>query len=133
MAGGRPSDYRSEYCDEIIEFMKEGKHVIQFAAHVGTHKATVYRWAQEHEEFRDALSTAQGASAAWWINLHQNTAAGIVGGNATLIIHMLKNKDKAEFGDQQTIEVKGDAVNALANLSSETLAAMAKDLSNGKI
>lgn len=132
MPGGRPTDYKPEYCQEIIEFMKTGKHVIQFAAHIGVAKSSIYEWAKADEQFSDALKKAQSASAAWWINLHQLTASGDTNGNPTLIIHMLKNKDKAEFGDQQTVEVKGEAVNALANLSSDTLAAIAKDLSNGK-
>lgn len=142
MPGGRPSDYKPEYCEQIVEYMSQGKHVIQFAAKVGTSKATVYRWADEHPEFRDALNDAQAASAAWWIDLHQDTASGKGRGdieqsgnrrlgNPTLIIQMLKNKDK-EFCETQSAELKVDVDNNLSGVSVELLTALAKELSGNK-
>ena len=59
MTAGRPTDYRPEYCDEVVSFMADGKHVIEFAAHVGVAKSTVYKWAEELPEFSDALKKAQ--------------------------------------------------------------------------
>lgn len=79
MAGGRPTDYRHEYCDRIIEhFDKEpftssydeasGKTyrsaillptLTNFARSIGVARSTIYKWAEEHQEFSDAIKRAQ--------------------------------------------------------------------------
>lgn len=133
MPAGRPTDYRTEYCDEVVSFMADGRHVIEFAAHINVAKSTVYKWAEEIPEFSDALKKAQTKSMAWWINLDKNKASGInSGGSDTLIIHMLKCKDREEFGDRPVEEKKIDNVSILGAVSSETLGMIAKDLVNAK-
>lgn len=142
MPGGRPTTYDPKYCDEIITFMSDGSHVIEFAAEIGTHKATLYRWAEEHEEFRDALEVAKTKSLRWWIRLSKSIAMGEGTGdieqsgnrrmgNPVLCKYMLSVKDK-EFQENKSDEVanKSDNVSILGSVSSETLAAIAKDLSN---
>lgn len=104
MPAGRPTDYKPEYCKEIVEFMADGRHVIEFAAHVDVAKATVYRWADEHEEFRDALKRAGTKSTAAWLRMHRDKASGVKKeGSDILIIQMLKNKDR-EFCENQVID-----------------------------
>lgn len=134
MTAGRPTDYKPEYCDEVVSFMADGRHVIEFAAHIGVAKSTVYKWAEELPEFSDALKKAQTKSMAWWINLDKNKASGInSGGSDTLIIHMLKCKDREEFGDKPIDSVsRTDNVSILGMVSSETLGMIAKDLVNNK-
>lgn len=79
MAGGRPTAYKPEYCDLIIQhFDKEpftssfdevsGKTyrsaillptLTNFARTIGVSRATIYNWAEEHPEFLDAIKRAQ--------------------------------------------------------------------------
>lgn len=66
---GNPTKYKPEYKELAIKTIgDEGKTVVQFARDLRVHKATVYRWAEKHSDFRDALSLAQDFSEAYWMD-----------------------------------------------------------------
>ena len=71
MAGGRPSDYRPEYCEQGIEFGKLGLSVAQMASRLDTSKQTLLRWVEANHEFRDAMEVARSHSQAWWEEMGQ--------------------------------------------------------------
>ena len=68
-AGGRPTDYRPEYCDQMLEFFdsdytkkKNGKveacdfpSIAGFARKLKVNKQTLYNWGDKHPEFLDVL------------------------------------------------------------------------------
>ena len=65
--GGRPSLYRPEYCERVLEFGREGMSVVEMAAEIGVSRnALEERWPQAHEEFREAFARARELSQAWW-------------------------------------------------------------------
>lgn len=66
---GRPSLYRPEYCERVLEMGMEGYSIAQMAATLGVDKASVYRWRDENADFRTALSKAMTAAQAWWERL----------------------------------------------------------------
>lgn len=53
-AVGRPPDYRPEYCEKLIEHMASGFSFETFAAKLDTHRAVLYQWEHEHQDFADA-------------------------------------------------------------------------------
>ena len=58
---GRNSDYKEEYCEAVIEYFKNydgWPTVAGFASTIPVGKATIYRWQDEHDAFRDSLSIA---------------------------------------------------------------------------
>ena len=63
---GRPTKYKKEYCRRIVDAMSEGKSVLQFCAEQGVSKSSVYLWAQQHDEFSDALSRGKELGEAYW-------------------------------------------------------------------
>ena len=63
---GRPSLYRPEYCETVIELGKLGKSITQIAAKLDLDKATLLRWREEKEEFNTALTRALTYSQDWW-------------------------------------------------------------------
>ena len=65
---GRPSLYRPEYCETVIELGKQGKSITQMAAKLDLDKATLLRWKEEKEEFNTALTRALTYSQDWWEN-----------------------------------------------------------------
>jgi transposase len=67
MAGGRPTDYRVEYCDRLIEIMREGASIEEVAADLDISKTTLYNWAEAHEEFMNAKKRGEELSLAWWV------------------------------------------------------------------
>lgn len=63
---GRPTDYRPEYCEEVIELGKEGKSLAQMCAHFDIARQTIDNWAQANPEFLEALNRAKVHAQAWW-------------------------------------------------------------------
>jgi len=66
MPGGRPTDYKEEYCNSVIEFGKQGFSRVQMAAELEVAKATIQNWEKEHPEFLAAMTRAMTLSQAWW-------------------------------------------------------------------
>jgi transposase-like protein len=63
---GRPTDYRPEFCQLVIEQMSKGISLGAFAGVIGMARETVYRWVREHREFHDAVSRARAAQQLAW-------------------------------------------------------------------
>lgn len=66
MAGGRPTDYKEEYCSDVIEFGKQGFSRVQMAAELEIAKSTIQEWERVHSEFSVAMTRAMTLSQAWW-------------------------------------------------------------------
>ncbi len=65
--GGRPSLYKPEYCDRVIELGREGMSVVEMAAEIGVARSTLEEaWPAAHEEFSEAFARARELSQAWW-------------------------------------------------------------------
>lgn len=102
---GRPSQYKPEYCEKAIEFMKEGYSVTAFAGSIGVADSTVRLWAEKTPEFSAALKAAQALAAKRWEEILLNVA--LTGdGNASAAIFGVKNRSKEEWKDK--IEVEGN-------------------------
>lgn len=71
MTAGRPSTYDPAYCARVIDLGKEGKSQVQIACSLEVDPATLRRWAEEHEEFRLALTRAKTAEQDWWEGVGQ--------------------------------------------------------------
>jgi hypothetical protein len=63
---GRPSLYRPEYCETVIELGKQGCSPAEIASHLDVDRASLIRWSEEHEEFRTAMTRAKTHEQAWW-------------------------------------------------------------------
>lgn len=72
MSAGRPTDYKPEYCEQVIEWGKQGKSWTWIAAELGVIRQTLYNWKDEHPEFLDALTRARELSQQWWEDAGQN-------------------------------------------------------------
>jgi len=62
---GRPTDYREEYCEEIIKIGREGYHVYEMAEYFDVNSDTLYEWEKVHPRFSDAFTRAREYSKAW--------------------------------------------------------------------
>lgn len=51
--------YRSEYCDKLVEMASKGLSVRAFAATIEVSYSTLYRWAAEIPEFKEAMEIAE--------------------------------------------------------------------------
>jgi len=67
MSGGRPSDYKPEYCQKVLDLGAEGYSVVEMAAHIGVARATLEtNWPAANPEFLEAFARARELSQAWW-------------------------------------------------------------------
>lgn len=66
MPGGRPTLYRPEYCELAVELGAQGKSYAQIGAAIGVARKTLYEWADQFPEFRDAIARARDLALAWW-------------------------------------------------------------------
>ena len=64
---GRPSEYRTEYCDQVIEMGRRGFSVVEMASTIGVSRNTLETaWPAAHPEFLEALQLAREYSQSWW-------------------------------------------------------------------
>lgn len=72
MTAGRPTDYRPEYCERIIEMGKRGLSVVQMACELDVVRNTMERtWTEEYPEFLIAFNKAKQESQSWWEKVGQ--------------------------------------------------------------
>lgn len=69
---GRPSKYKPEYCDQLIEHMSEGFSYETFAAKVNVNRDTIYQWEKDHQDFSDAKKQAVEKCQLFWEGLGIN-------------------------------------------------------------
>lgn len=53
---GRPTDYRPEYGDIIVDLMSAGFSLAAAASTLDVHRQRVYEWCERHPEFADAVN-----------------------------------------------------------------------------
>jgi hypothetical protein len=51
----RQSDYKPEYDAQVIEWLAEGKTLVNFAKSIGVNNSTVWRWSKEESSFCNAI------------------------------------------------------------------------------
>ena len=109
MPGGRPTSYDPAFCEQAVEFIGQGYSTTAFAGHIGVGRTTLYRWIEEHEEFRHAVKAGQAAGAEWWENqLRKIGKTGGETGQATAVIFALKNRAADDWRDAKAVEHTGE-------------------------
>jgi hypothetical protein len=128
---GRPTKYRKEFCQKLIDHMAEGFSFESFGAIVDTNRSNLHKWIKEHEEFREAKTLAKEKERLWWEKLHRK-CADTGEGNATMIVWAQKNKfpkqyyermskGQIEFNHKQSLAVTGDFKSLVATMTPEQL------------
>lgn len=64
---GRPTLYKPEYCEQVVEMGAQGCSVVQMASRIGVVRTTFEtEWPKAHPDFAEALALARQLSQAWW-------------------------------------------------------------------
>jgi hypothetical protein len=63
---GRPSVYRPEACETVMQLGREGASRAEFALELGISFQTMRNWENTHPEFLEATTRAKELSQAWW-------------------------------------------------------------------
>ena len=102
MPAGRPTKYKAEFCDLVIERMREGASRAECCAEMDITPRTFLDWQDQKDEFSQAVKQGVILCKAWWEKKGRlATFGGTDGFNATSYIFNMKNrfKDADEFGD----------------------------------
>ena len=105
---GRPTLYRPELCDQIIEAMGEGLSADAAAAKVGISVRSLYYWQQEHPEFLQAVQEGRIRALLWWEERALEMAQGKPG-SAQIVSLGLRNRSRSASGwvDTNKVELSG--------------------------
>ena len=98
---GRPTEYRPEYCQLVIEFMSKGNSLTAFAGHILVGRETVYGWIRSRPDFSDACARARSARVAW---LERKLLRSRKGAVTSAAIFALKNAAPDEWRDVKQTE-----------------------------
>ena len=74
----RKSLYKPEYCQQIVEFAKQGKNLTAFADSIGVVEARLCDWCKQHPEFEEARAMAKQCLKIYYENFTMAAAAGKV-------------------------------------------------------
>lgn len=142
--GGRPSKYKLEYCDEIVESGKSGYSLSAFAGSIGVCRDTVCQWRKRYPEFFAAAAIAEAAAAYTWETKLISLASGKAG-NVTAIIFALKNRVKEDWRDRVftehvgkddgpiTIDITPETAHNLSDDKLEALEELLRMISTGNL
>lgn len=115
----RPSKYKPEYCEQLIEHMREGLSFESFSAVIGVNRDSLYEWTNKHQEFSDAKKVGLDHNLLFWEKVGRNGALGkIPNFNPTTWIFNMKNRHL--WKDKQPEEVSQINLN-VDNQSDEDL------------
>ena len=64
---GRPTSYKKEYCDILVEHFKEGGSIVEFCAEINICIQTFYNWCDTYPEFLESKKRGEIFSEAWWM------------------------------------------------------------------
>lgn len=106
MPAGRPTDFESQYGEEILQLMAEGISLAAAAAELGIHRQRVYDWEEKHPEFADTIKLARGKRQLF---LERRLLGASEGPVVTSSIFALKNAAPEDWREKQELSGPGGA------------------------
>lgn len=92
---GRPTKYKPEYCQMLIDHMEKGLSFESFAGTINACDDTLRNWANRYPEFFNARKEGYAKNRAFWEKLGMAGLTGkIAGFNASVWIFNMKNRFK---------------------------------------
>jgi hypothetical protein len=94
---GRPTDYRPEMGEQIIDAMATGLSLDAAAAEIGISPRSAYQWQADVPEFAQAIETGRAKALLFWEKRAIAVASG-ESGNAQTISQALRNRSRSASG-----------------------------------
>lgn len=106
---GRPTSYKPEYCEQVVELGKEGKSLAQMAAHFDVARQTIDNWAADNPEFLEALNRARVHMQA---KLEEMGFAGLTNKefNAAVWKKTMEARFRDDYTERKELDHKGQVV-----------------------
>jgi transposase len=100
---GRPTKYKPEYCEQLIEAGRNGWTFQAFAGKIGVDIDTLHEWCKAHPDFSEAKKKAKTAQGAWLEGMGRAMMAGKIPG-AVPSVWIFYMKNCQNWRDQPAIE-----------------------------
>lgn len=98
--------YDQSLCEKVIETMSQGKSLARVASDLGVARSTIYEWAQNHEEFADAIELGRDMALAHWEDMAYEVAKEGKG-NAAVLNFQMKNRFRRDYQDSTSMTLSG--------------------------
>lgn len=102
----RPTDYKPEYCDQVIEWGRMGKSLTWMASQLDISRDTIYDWVKTKPEFSDAISRAKAHAQAHWEDLGE-VGLSTQGFNASVYTKSMAARFPEDWRDNKSVELTG--------------------------
>lgn len=103
---GRPTDYRPEYCERVIEMGKLGFTKAMMARDLDVARMTLDNWAGEHKDFLDAITRARDLALAFMEEKGLN-GLDMAGFNSSLYAKLMSGMFPGDYSEHKKVEVTG--------------------------
>lgn len=113
---GRPTKFRKEMCEAVIEYGKQGMSKHEMALELDISMSTFCLWQNENMEFSEAVKQAVQHSQGWWEKQGRMGSVGEVPLNPTAFIFNMKNRFKEDWRDKQEIDNTHEVSDSLTEL-----------------
>lgn len=91
--GGRPTKYRLECCDVVLELMKKGFSKRAVASALGICRDTLYQWCRVNQRFSYTCEVGEAMSQKYWEEIGMLGMLGkIKGFKASVWIYIMKSR-----------------------------------------
>ena len=100
---GRPTLYRPEYCQQVIDVMAEGLDLAGFAGTISVSIDAVYDWMARWPDFHQAVKVARTKRLLFLQRKLLNTKQGV---GVTAAIFALKNADPETWQDRYNVQTQ---------------------------
>lgn len=118
----RPTKYKPEYADTLIELMSEGASIEEICLELRVCKQTLYNWFEQYPELLDAKKTGLDFAHGWWMREGRKNLQNKEFNYGGWYMNM---KNRFGWTDRQHIEQKQTNID-LSGLTTEEI----KDLLN---
>lgn len=88
---GRPSNYKPEYCEMLVQHMEQVHSFESFGAIINVCRDTLYEWCRQHPEFSYAKKLGREKCQLGCEKLFKAQAVGKIKGNPASLIFFAKN------------------------------------------
>jgi hypothetical protein len=113
-AAGRPSSYKPEYCEQVIQAAAQGYSMAGFAGLICVSRNAIHQWRSSYPDFDDACRRANMVSAYAWEDKALNALESGITGGLQFIALRLKNIAPDDW--KERIETTVDVGKNLASL-----------------
>ena len=122
---GRPTKYKEEFCEQVIELGKQGYSKAMIAATLDISRETLDEWIDSKQDFSDAMKIAITQSQFWWEKTAQENLKNNQF-NSPLWSKSMPARFPKDYSDRSKVELTG--ANGRAIEHSVTLASILEQL-----